>query len=254
MYYVEVRPTLRRNGKPRLVPLTDAYNYRGFRSVFAFDEATKDLIELNGSTSNLRGIDVFANTLFFDFDHGYPDEFMAYLKQSGLKFTEWNSGGRSTHIHLSLLPCYGFWVPSACKNWTKIHAPTADTSFLHATGMYRLPHTFHAKYPGRRKEQTYEQDGTLLELHQPVGQTVYRPLAVSTPDQFYFLLTANKGPGNRSAHIWLLATTAAECGMEVEEALDAIRSWNSRQSAPQTDAVIIRQTETAYTRAERNAK
>jgi hypothetical protein len=117
--------------------------------------------------------------------------------------------------------------------------------------MYRLPHTFHAKYPGRRKEQTYSQEGEPLVLTQPLNQPSYQPLAVATPDQFYFLMTANKGPGNRSTFIWLLATTAAECGMSIDEAMDNIRSWNARQALPQTDDTVTKQTENAYLRAER---
>lgn len=248
MYWAEVRPTLRRFGKPRLVPLNEVYNYRGFRSVFAFDDTTKALIDSTGSTSNLRGIDVYADTLFFDFDDHDPVYFRQYLRTSGLRHSEWTSGGRSVHFHLDLAPIYGFWVPAACKAWTKQHAPTADTSFLHATGVYRLPFTFHAKHAGRRKELVYSQDGTSLVLSQPQERPITRIAVTGSVDDFFFLLTAHKGIGHRSPHIWLLATTAAECGMDIHKALNHIREWNAVQAVPQTDLVIIKQTECAYRR------
>jgi hypothetical protein len=254
MYYVEIRPTVRRIGKPRLVPLSEVYNFRGFRSVFAFDEMIKDRITASGTTSNLRGTDVYADTLFFDFDDHDPVDFRIYLSNSGLRYSEWTSGGRSVHFHVCLEPIFGFWVPAACKAWTKRLAPTADTSFLHPTGMYRLPYTFHAKHAGRRKELVYSQDGAPLVLTEPIDKPRINLEPITTSDQFYFLLTANKRPGNRSTHIWLLATTAAECGMAIDEALNNIRFWNAQQSLPQTDTVVIQQTNNAYLRTQRNSK
>lgn len=253
MYWVEIRPTVRRVGRPRLVSLHDVGQYRGFRSVFAFDDDTKALIEEAGTTANLRGTAVYADTLFFDFDGHDPTDFRRYLHGSGLAFSEWASGGRSVHFHVRLEPVFGSWVPLACKLWTREHAPTADTSFLHPTGMYRLPHTFHAKYAGRRKELVHAQEGVALVLREPAARPVPAVVPESSLDQLYFLLTASKGPGHRSGHIWLLATTAAECGLPVDDALDKIRDWNARQTAPQTERVILQQIDSAYRRAQRTA-
>jgi len=254
MYFVEVRSGLRRNGPPNLVSLSEVDQYTGFRSVCCFPLEVANLIRTQKGTANLRGQPVYADTLFMDFDGHDPIEFRAWLIASGLGHTEWNSGGRSVHFHIPMVPALGVWVPAAMKAWTKKHAPSADTSFLHAAGMYRLPGTYHAKHPGRRKELVHSCNGRLLELFATESETIGQlfDYGGSTKEEFFTLLMAAKGEGQRAPFIWRLATVGAQAGLEFFECLEHIRWWNAHMaSPPRDDLTVVRQCESAYRRLAR---
>ncbi len=255
-YYVELRAAVRRTHAPRLVPLEQVAEHSGFRSVFAFDEATAQRIREQGGTGGLRNCPVYADTMFMDFDSHRPDEFLAWLAGSGLEHSIWDSGGRSVHVHIPMQPVFGAWVPRACKEWTKKHAPTADISFLHPAGVYRLAGTFHAKFPGRCKTLIGHAPGNLLVLAEPIGAARFtpQPLAESTPEHFFTMLTKAVGEGNRRPYAWQLATVAAECGMEFDDAVEHLLWWNSRLvDPPHAPDAIIKQVESAYLRMARLA-
>lgn len=250
-YYIEIRAGVRRSGGPNLVPLQDAHKYIGFRSVFAYDDTIAEVIRLQGNTSNLRGKPVYADTIFTDFDNHDPVEFREWLRASGIAHTEWDSGNRSVHFHVQIQPVYGEWVPHACKAWTLQHAPTADISFLHPAGQYRLPGTFHPKRPGRRKLMTYQQEGQPLVLEEPPKREFKIALHDDTTIvDFYTLLLVPKLEGGRQPYIWRLAITAAQAGMEFAETLEHLHWWNSRFCTPMhQDSILQRQCESAYKQA-----
>jgi len=255
-YFVEIRAAVRRMGPPRLVPLADVDRHFGFRSVFCYDTDTAQSIAEAGNTANLRACEVYADTVFMDFDGHEPTAFRAWLAGSGLTYTEWDSGNRSVHYHIPIAPIFGYWVPAAVKAWTQKHAPTADISFLHPAGMYRLPGTYHAKNPGRRKELVAQQDGDTLVLAPP-PPTALRPLAFSdgesTTEDFYILLSQVKGEGHRSGHLWRMATVASEAGIAFDVALERMQWWNDRMAAtPHDSTKVLRQCESAYRRKARS--
>ena len=252
-YYIEIRAGVRRTGPPRLVPLDEAHKHLGFRSVFAFDEDTAALIQELGSTSNLRGRPVYADTLFLDFDDGDPTEFREWLRSSGLAFETYDSGGRSIHIHIPLEPIYGSWVPGACKKWVQSRSKAADISFYHPAGMYRLPGTFHSKHAGRCKRLIEEGGESKLVLTEPPARESRVVEATGAREDFFQLLLESREPGHRSQFLWRLGITAAQAGLPMEEALDGMRWWNGRQSAPHPDHHIVRQCESAYQQLARRA-
>ncbi len=252
-YWVEVRSAVRRTGPIRLVPLSDVNEHRGFRSTFAYDETVTQLIRDQNGTHHLRGQPVYADFIFLDFDSHVPHEFLAWLATSGLSNSIYDSGGRSVHVHIPIEPVFGVWVPFAVKQWTKQYAPTADISFLHPAGVYRLQGTFHAKHAGRSKQLTSEQEGSKVQLS-PVQQAAFTSSYSdgSTRDEFFLMLTKVKGEGHRSGHLWHLATVAAECGIEFDEAMQHLLWWNGKWCRPSHDADKVRsQCESAYRRLSR---
>ncbi len=254
-YLVEIRTAVQRRGPPRLVPLAEVDQHRGFRSCFAYDAATVQRIREQGGTGGLRNCEVFADMLFMDFDGHDPTQFREWLAGSGLGYEEWDSGGRSVHFHIPMQPVFGAWVPQACKQWTRRHAPTADVSFLHPAGVYRLPYTYHSKHAGRCKVPVGGQAGHLLTLAKPADER-YVPAAIqdSTPERFYTMLTKAVGEGNRRPYAWHLATVAAECGMEFDDAVEHLLWWNQHLCDPAHSAdAIIKQVESAYRRLAREA-
>ena len=251
MWHVEIRSTVRRSGPPRLVPHDQVHLHTGFRSIVAYDEITALTILQNGGTQGLRDIPVRADTLFMDFDNVEPTAFRAWLRASGIGYEEWDSANRSVHFHIPLEPIYGSWVPAAMKAWVKQHAPDADTSFYHAAGMYRLPGTFHHRNPGKCKSLVERVEGSKLVLTAPPPRirAFSMPEESKSTEDFFSMLTQGQGTGGRSQFAWRLAMTAAEAGIEFNEALKHVEWWNERfASPPLDDAMILRQCESAYKR------
>jgi hypothetical protein len=247
-WWIEIRPALRRTGPVKLVSLEQVELHRGFRTIVAYDDETAQHIKTTGSTKDLKNFPVYADTLFMDFDEHDPVAFRHWLQSSGLAYEEWNSGGRSVHFHLPIEPIFGTWVPVAMKHWTKTHAPTADTSFLHSAGLYRLPGTYHSKYPGHRKELIHTQQGNKLRLTEPIKSS-YLQLAPPSGslEQFHTLLTQYQSVGSRRPHIWLMAMTGLEAGMGLQNIIDNIERWSARFcDPPHALDVIITQCESAY--------
>jgi len=252
-YWVEVRPTVRRSGRPNLVPLSDVDKYSGFRSAFAFDETTKAAIEERGSTSYLRGTSVYADTLFVDFDRSDGSTLIETLKAYGIRFTRWHSGGRSIHLHVSLEPVFGPWVPLSCKKWIRSNAHDADISFYHPAGMFRLPRTYHEKRPGHCKQLLETVEGKLLSLQEfrPPEFRLGRQLE-SSFETLTEMLTRPASEGARRPFLWQLGTTAAELGMEFGSALETLQFWNDNFSIPPHEPdVIEKQCRSAYERVSR---
>lgn len=252
MYYVEIRSTVRRSGPPRLVPLAEVGNYTGFRTIVAYDATMAERIRELGGTKGLYGIQVYADTLFIDFDNVQPTGFRSWLQAQGLAYTEWDTGNRSVHFHIPLTPVFGSWVPEAMKAWVQANSPEkADLSFYHAVGVYRLPGTFHPKAPGRCKILVDQREGSLLTLTEPPPKVraFVLPEDEAKGEMLFTMLMSPVKAGGRNQYAWRLAMTAAEAGLSFDEALDKVAWWNSRYCSPPLDgSVLIKQCESAYFR------
>jgi hypothetical protein len=249
MYWVEVRAGLRRNGPPRLVPLDEVGKHQGFRSVFAYEGEVAEYIRESKSTSGLRGLPVYADTLFVDFDNGPADVLIALLQDRGIGYQLWHSGGRSQHLHIPIEPISGVWVPSALKRWMKKNAPGADLSFYHPAGMYRLPGTYHAKNVGQRKHLLDQRSGDKLVIHEPPTPQLHVPTATDSDfnvADLYAHSLISAAPGERQPRAWFLATKAFELGWDMEQVLEHLRWWNDTQcDPPHSDSVLVRQAQSA---------
>jgi len=233
--------------------MEDVPKYTGFRSIVAYPEDVAEYINAQGNTRGLRGLSVYADTLFMDFDDHDPVEFRKWLQdESGLDYTEWDSGNRSVHFHIALEPIEGPWVPQALKNWTKKHAPSADMSFLHACGAYRLPGTFHPKNPGKFKRKVDERTGYKLQLEPVKSVTPKAGVVLSdsvTKAEVFSIATQATSTGNRRPHAWRLASLGFEAGMTYEEVSATVLSWNKNfANPPHPDDLILKQVEFAYNR------
>lgn len=251
-YYVDVRPAVRRSGPPRLVPLGDLGKYQGFRSVFAFNADIAELIADQGSTANLRGVPVYADRILVDFDGRDSAPFRERLIAEGIGFEWYDTGNRSDHYQIQLAPVEAAWLPAAMKAWVKARGPTADLSFYHPAGMYRLPGTFHAKVPGASKRlvESYPGKDVVLEAKDaPTPIPMFYGGAEGSEVELLSLCTATKGPGHRSPHAWRIATAAAEAGKTMDEAMELLHWWNQDFcQPPQEEQLLQSQCEKAYRR------
>ena len=249
-YYIEVRNSLRRNGKPKLIPVEEAHKFTGFRTVYAYDAPTAETIMASRSTALLKGTEVHSETLLIDFDHNDCSEFRTFLIKEGIGFEEYDTGNRGLHFHVSLVPMTGSWVPGAQKKWVKKHAPTADTSFYHAAGIYRLPRTFHSKVPGKFKQLINKSPGKALVITKPAASEPSFEIHArgdSTISDVFQLMLQSQSVGQRQPHIWRIAMTAADAGLSFHTALSHCRWWNSRFCRPMhTDNILLSQCEKVY--------
>jgi hypothetical protein len=246
-WFIEIRGTPQRSGAPRLVPLEDSHKYTGFRSVYAYNSDVAALINSRNSTADLRDQSVYSDTLFVDFDNTDPEPLCRYLIENGIRFERWDSGNRSTHLHIGIEPMFGVWVPASQKAWMKEHAPEADLSFYHQSGQYRLPRTYHAK-TGKPKKLIAEYAGSLLIIPQAEQeQTEVEIQEGGDKTTLAMLLLASRGEGKRRPHLFQLGVSALECGYTYEESLNHLRFWNSRMSSePHTEQVLRQQLDGAY--------
>jgi len=239
-YFVEVRAWKARCGSPRFVALAALDRYVGFRSVYAFDADKVETIKKARSTANLQGVPVYADQLLLDFDDVDPSSLLLFLYDEGIAHTVYNSGGRSTHVHINTEAMYGEHVPRSHKRWVEAHAPTADTAFYHPAGMYRLANTLHER-TGLRKEVIREHQGKRLLI--PAVASPAPPTAAVTgerSDELYPLLLRTKHDGGgRKSYAWSLAKIAHRNGMSREEAHAAITWWNERNCKPSLEREII---------------
>jgi hypothetical protein len=204
-------------------------------------------IRERGDLTELRGEAVHADTLFMDFDGHTPTSFLEWLRTSGLAWQEWDSGGRSVHVHIPIEPVCAPWLPDAMRAWTKQHAPSADTSFLHPAGMFRLPFTYHPK-SGLRKELVAEGDGARLVLTEPATPRFAAPTVVAgTHERFLEALLQPCHEGKRRPHLWVIGRLGAEAGLEFDEVFEQAKWWaRTHCHPPHPDSVVMRQIETAF--------
>lgn len=239
VYYVEIRKTVKR-GKPKFVPLEEVNQHTGFRSIVAYDAVTVERLKEAGNTTGMRGTSVYADTLFIDFDDHDPKDFREWLRASGLAHEEYHSGGRSIHFHIEIEPVFAAWVPLAMKSWVQEHAPTADVSFYHWCGQYRLPGTFHYKYPGQRKRLLHAQGKTQIRLEKPKDLPLNYDIDQNKSiEDLYIISTKQTSMGNRRPTLWLIATTALELGWDEDEILQHLLWVNKNFCNPPHDESTV---------------
>jgi len=252
-YFVEVRPLPKRVGRVKLVRLEDVGNYTGFRSVYAYSADTAALIEDEQSTRSLRGVPVYSDTVFVDFDDTDSSDFKARLIAAGLAFDVFDSGNRSVHYHVKYEPKFGSGVPAAQKAWVAdLSNGKADVSFYHTAGQFRLVGTPHSK-TGRIKTLTERHTGKALSL---VEKEVPPPIALDqggSEERLGLLITACVGVGHRSAHCFKIAICAVELGRSFDEVMYLLQLWNANQTAPHSEHTLERHCRDAFQRAARRA-
>lgn len=249
IYFVEVRSTVRRLGPPKLVLLSDVLKYRGFRTIVGYDAKSAENICITGTTQGLQGKEVYADTLFMDFDNHDPIEFRQWLQQSELSYEEYHSGGRSVHFHIPIVPVFSDWITIAMKFWVKKHAPTADISFYHNAGLYRLPGTYHAKYPGQYKRLIAAKAGTELLLTRAGVVSLPHAVVTKGPEAFFAMLSQRKTEGQRQPFLWRLAVVGLEAGLTLSQVIEDALWWNERYcDPPHPPHIVQQQCESAYRR------
>lgn len=256
MFYCELRGHPRRLGKVKLVPTSELDNHTGFRSVYCFDESAARLIVGMNGTSNLQDSPLYSDTLFMDFDDApeAAEQFHQYLIELGVGYTRWDSGGRSIHFHVNLVPKQYRGIYKDQRTWVKTHAPLADITFYNPAGMFRLPNTWHAKHAGKQKVLLNTGIGKPLDIPR-VEQviSIFKPHLVDTEVSKDFdmstllqYMRTDVPPGGRYHHLLIIEKLSSQLGLDP---YDTAKTWNKNLTCPHEDEYINRRiTELLHTR------
>ena len=240
MYWVEVRASQQRRGRPYLVPLSEVSKVSGgFRSVYAYDDATRDLILAQSSTAGLVSTPVYSDVLLVDFDNCEPDDLLYHCYDNSLAHEVYESGNRSWHVHIPLVPAYGADVPWSQKQWVQEHAPLADVTYYHQAGQFRLDGTRHEK-TGRYKRSVRKVEGQLLDI--PI--VARQPASLRGGGQaglFFAHLLRPAVEGGRRVYVWHLAKLAHSEGLSYEVAVARVLWWNQNFCRPILGDTVVKE-------------
>jgi len=249
--WIEVTPIPKHGTPPVLVELDSQTEYVGFRSVYAYPASTKEWIENNwsdkwqhkGSTVGLAAskMPVFSERLFVDFDENPIEDgkkLTKMLREMGIGYSVWSTGGRSIHVHIFCEPKQDWRVPVSQKLWIGSWAASVgarvDLSIYHAAGLYRLPGTIHSK-SGKEKELLDINRAGLLN-YELVDDVTAKPSVAPTEAgealRSLWRQALQEDVASRHFHIFKLTSQADRLGLSPSYIEEICTWWNSRIKNP----------------------
>lgn len=236
-YFVEHRRVVNRVGPLRYVPLEQSSELTGFRSVYAVDAATRDMILQAKTFRGMSGLPVFSDCLYIDFDGDEGvEEFQQVLFTEGIGYDKWATGRRGVHFHIPIEPMFGPHVPHSQLTWVEARATGPwDKTIYRPHSIIRLPGTWHEKNPGHKKEliKTYWGKRLVIPVVVPVPIEI-RSAADGPKNEadFWSATLVPKSEPGRTARVYFLGSLARECGVDFETAREAVLTWASTQARP----------------------
>lgn len=220
----------------------------GFRSVYGFEEATANFFRTAGTTKGAKHFAVYADELYIDIDNddAAAERLASILQQMRLAFQIWISGSKGWHFHLKHQPVFGHNVPYSHKMWVKSLGIECDWSIYKAGGIFRLPHTRHAKTM-KYKTLSFTAEGhdivlPLVDL--PPSARTYRDATDEfVLEDFIDLLSwvTRKKPkaGCRNQRLYALATGLLQCGLKPETCEDLVLNINESLDEPLEEEEVM---------------
>ena len=240
----------------KFTPTADLEGLTGFRTIAQWNEVDIGLAQAAGTIKALKDVPCVIDTLFVDFDNQERDaiRFRDWLKSELLTYEMWDSGGRSQHFHIPIVPLHSADAPSSLKQFMKVHCRNLayDSSIYAYTSLFRLPNTEHAKTG--RKKTLLEANGIdilHIDLKQPER---YENLIITDIDEFNLtmsrygnLLQNSPDEGNRSITLWSIAKSFCEVGLSYETTEELLFKLNdSWGDAGKEYAKVLSQLKYAY--------
>lgn len=255
-WYVEIRRTVCRYGDIEFTALPLSGNERGFRSIFAFDEAFTEIL-VNKTLVDSKNAVLYSDILFVDFDSDEGvQEFAHLLVDLGVSFELYSTGRRGKHFHIPIVPMTGIGLGYSHEAWVKEHTKYADFTIYSPRSIIRLPGTWHEKSPGHRKECIYKQEGDTLNIPKidkspkPTYSTSNYTGIRNISDFWLKVMKKQCSPG-RNEGLVILGAIAAQCGISYEEGVDAAKWWALTKCDPPliiSDNEVDRQFSNGYRR------
>lgn len=234
MYFIE--QTRDKFHTAHFVPESKINNYTGFRSMFKYhNTAMKQATEARTVKVLAESELISCDTVFVDFDDNQPNanKFEKWLKEESFVFERWDSGGRSDHFHIPILPLFGSSCPKQIKKFmASFKLDGLDLSFYHYAGLFRLPGTEHHR-TGKQKILVEQFDGDcLLQIPELITETK-KPTVFGKFDgdldylsfaliQITNYIGVSPKTGNRNSVLFEIASHLRDAGLERDTAFDLL--------------------------------
>lgn len=259
MILYEVRATKKRVIYPIKLMNAEQRDERfGFMSVYGYPDETASLIEIQGHTAGLAGMEFYSDMLYVDFD---DEPEAAHAMGESLREYDWykyDSGGRSIHYHIPITPMQSAEVPMIQREWMKEHYVKADHSIYKSSGVYRMIGTWHEKQRRPKLEIDRNITSKILTLTIPETKLADIRTAAIAGDleeknrMLDFQLMKIIQTGGRNAHVFALAAQTCDLGIELQESIELITIWNRQYCNPPIGLAEINSTaRSAYSGARR---
>ena len=168
------------------------------------------------------------------------------LKEQGIAYEKFDSGNRSIHYHVPVVPIVGDWVPRAVYDYECKHIDGCDLSIYRHTGLFRLEGTWHEKNPGHRKQLLAKASGRSVVIEKPESYQIVR----TGDDQgthMQFIINKRIDTGGRRCYAYNIGSTCFKRGLPKQQALELALKWNNACAKPPLDPEIVWQkVEEAY--------
>lgn len=216
---------------PRYVPFEVLGQLRGFQSAFGVSKEQAAFNIRRGSTRGLK-FPVYCDVLLVDFDNQKTaaDLFERRLNHEKAAYIRADSGGRSDHFHVAIVPIYGMDVPYSIKQWMAENAPGSDLSFYICGGNFRLFGTRHEK-TGRIKSVVKTERGGRLSIPivaEPdpwdgLGSIIGEVKDVEAAlGQILSLISCEPTEGNRHQSLWSAVHALLTCEIKNPDGADTV--------------------------------
>ena len=232
---------------PKLVPLETINNNTGFRSLYGYNDEVKAWIETNinkfGGAGSIVGLaaarlPLYSDILFVDFDIESVRSgqlLVKDLKEMGVAYSVWESGGRSIHVHIRCVPYEDCRVPYSQKqwiiDWMTSRGVIADTSIYHAAGLFRLPNTLHQS-SGKPKTLLARHEGDLLDYELIDHSVAQAPSNLEEATRMVWRMLLTYEVSSRHFHVFKIASQADRLGWSEHDIKEALLWWNGRLKNP----------------------
>jgi hypothetical protein len=257
MYYREwcSKPNLR---KGRMLPLEalalmERTTDPGYCSVYMFSEADAEAIASTGTSKGMNKYPVHSDMIYIDIDTGETEARRAckILKDEGLGYSVYSSGGKGYHIVVGLDKVYsGFNVPYSQRKWVEKREIACDMSLYQAGRLISMPGRIHPVTKARKTLlATVTGKPAVLELIDPPAPKFDYSQGDDTDSLKLALvqlsIMANNPPaeGNRHTSLWSVAKSLSEGGLSLECSVELLTllndSWPTPKDASEVERAVV---------------
>lgn len=230
-----------RSGSVNLLPYEAAHTQPGFISVFGYPEEAQQHILGTNTTAGLRGVPLYCDLIYLDFDDNEQGAADAEhtLQRLGLHYELFSTGrpGRY-HFHIPAAPLLRSDVPFRVMSWVTQNFHGTDNSLYKTSGIIRTEGTFHNKAPGKRKEWLRTGEGCLVDIMtatRDVMPRVFTAQDSSDAEAAEVLENLWVEPcyeGGRNRQVYRRAYLAKIAGIDLCRAEELLKSWNELMVHP----------------------
>jgi len=239
--YREYRDAVIRMGKPEL---SSSHISSNFMSVFQYPQQTHDYIINQGSTKDLKGLEVYCNELLLDIDSiEQRKPVIDVLNNLGWNYREYDTGNRGCHIHVSVEPVMDKHLPYSIKQLLRGIGifERVDTSMYHPAGQFRQEGATHQK-TGKTKTLVNSQEGIVPSIPIVVEPEpeIDEEISEDTHTKFMYgvLLLSDVSEGKRYHRLYAIVRHGLKLGYDPSSIRYDVGLWNDNLAHPHDDSDI----------------